>query len=101
MILTNDISVFFLKVCSSKKNLQFHILSRHTPDDKKPWRCTRCPKGFISKLKLEEHVNGVHLGLKPNTCEMCGATFSHNANKLTHIKTVHMGGPKRQKRVIK
>ena len=86
----NNLSFINFQVCNSKKALKLHILTIHTPDHLKPWRCSRCTKGFTEKGRLADHMN-VHLGIKPHNCEQCGQSFSNDSNKRAHIKSVHMG----------
>jgi KRAB domain-containing zinc finger protein len=78
------------KVCNSMRYLKHHIRSQHTPDALKPFRCSKCSKGFVEKSRLEDHMN-IHLGLKPYSCEKCPLSFSNTSNRVAHIKSVHMG----------
>ena len=49
-----------------------------------------CNKGFITKSKLEDHMN-IHLGLKPHVCKYCGTGFADVANKRMHERCAHEG----------
>ena len=85
--------------------LSQHIHSRHTPEEKKKYKCEcqpDCPKdcklhcnpvkGFLYKQKLEDHLN-MHLGIKPYTCNLgCSdVAFANKCNLSAHIRSFHKG----------
>ena len=37
----------------------------------KKFQCSHCPNMFASPQGLREHVDGTHLGIKPNKCDIC------------------------------
>ena len=41
------------------------------------------------KYKLEEHINGTHLGLKPYKCELCGFCTAYRNVHNEHKKVAH------------
>ena len=49
--------------------LKLHILSAHTADEEKPFRCKDCGKGFALKIRLDEHIMSVHTKEKPYICK--------------------------------
>lgn len=44
----------------------------HKPDSDKPHKCTECGKGFFKLYDLQRHFTGIHSGLKPFQCHLCG-----------------------------
>ena len=40
---------------------QYHLLSKHTPENQKPYHCKVCNKGFIKSEALKEH-GYIHTG---------------------------------------
>ena len=80
----------------SVKQMRRHFLSKHTENDKKPYKCEVCGKGFIGKEVLTLHMN-THTGNKPFTCDICGKGFADRNNLRVHIRA-HKG-IKRQKKV--
>ena len=84
--------------CGKKFNeifLKTHIITSHTDDSLKPYRCTNCPKGFAQANKLKTHMN-IHAGIKPYTCKHCPSNFANQSNKIMHEKVAH-GGYERSK----
>ena len=73
----------------NKSQMRKHMLQIHTENDKKPFICELCGKGFINKQKLKYHMN-THTGNKPFVCDLCGTGFAHKANMRVHIKA-HKG----------
>ena len=51
--------------------------------------CQECEKSFPCQSKLDTHVNGVHLNLKPFRCEKCDATFKRKEALKKHEDTIH------------
>ena len=49
--------------------------------------CPYCHKFFAAKLN--RHINGVHLKLRPYRCNFCDATFTQAGNRATHMGSVH------------
>ena len=74
----------------SDKRMRRHVMSKHTSNDEKPFKCTLCPKGFLTKTTLIEHVN-THTGERPNICSFCGIGFVNHSNRRMHERTVHLG----------
>ena len=72
------------------KMYQNHIISMHTPEEMKPYRCQYCKKGFARSHQLKEHEN-IHTNLKPHKCKYCDARFNQQTNRAAHEKTIHMG----------
>merc|ERR1719295_557549 len=76
--------------------LKFHKKS-HMPDDQMPYKCSFCSKGFIQRNKLNDHEN-MHRGEKPHKCEQCNVAYTDKANLNAHIRSVHLGIKRKQKR---
>lgn len=49
-----------------------------------PHVCSRCPKKFPYRHKLEHHFNTVHRGIKAFACNQCGKHFSDKSNLSKH-----------------
>ena len=50
-----------------------------------------CGKAFVSPSKLQQHIDAVHLGLKPHACSHCEATFAQAGDLKRHMSSVHLG----------
>ncbi|CAH0404147.1 unnamed protein product [Chilo suppressalis] len=82
-----------------KAHLRVHENALKTPKNpsKKlalvPLPCEQCGANFVTRSKLQAHVNRVHLGLKYNkniVCEVCGKKCTSNASLKYHQRT-HTG----------
>ena len=51
--------------------------------------CNDCGAAFSLTSVLNNHINTVHLNKKKFICEQCGLEFSMSGNLKTHIKSVH------------
>ena len=53
--------------------------------------CEHCNKPFDSKRRLEEHINGKHLGLKPLQCDLsqCEFATAYSSILAEHKKVAH------------
>ena len=69
--------------------MKMHIMSKHTPDDQKKFKCEFCVKGFAMKIQLTDHRH-IHTGEKPYKCKFCSACFASKGNHLAHQKS-HLG----------
>ena len=79
--------------CGKKFNdsfLKTHIITVHTDDSLKPYKCSICPKGFAQQNKLQVHMN-IHAGIKPFTCQYCPRSFADQGNMRMHERVVHEG----------
>ena len=69
------------------RNSIVYILSK-PPSGKRLYSCPYCGK-LANKTHLKEHVNTVHLKLRPFTCQHCGKTFGKKYNMLCHVRKYH------------
>ena len=46
------------------KKLKRHVMTMHTENDEKKFKCIQCGKGFIDKYRLQEHIK-LHSRVKP------------------------------------
>ena len=51
--------------------------------------CIECEAHFKNKSQLENHINSVHLKIKPFRCDSCDSSFAYKRNLTSHIRTVH------------
>ncbi|XP_063371908.1 zinc finger protein 723-like isoform X1 [Cydia amplana] len=61
---------------------------RHTGD--RPFKCTECPKGFVTATLLREHRDIVHARLRKYRCPECPKTFLHQSSVYVH-RAIHTG----------
>ena len=64
-----------------------HIASVH--EEKKPWYCFQCERGFISNSILKLHFESEHEGKNLYMCPKCNSDFSQKVNLKRHMETVH------------
>merc|ERR1712150_197462 len=55
----------------------------------KDFQCDQCEYRANSTHTINNHVNAVHLKLKPYSCTECETKFSHESTLKLHIKSVH------------
>ena len=48
------------ETANSRITLTNHIYARHTPENKKPFQCQHCSRGFAQKAHLHIHCEKVH-----------------------------------------
>jgi len=51
----------------SKGNMRSHVLHQHTAQADMPFKCGLCPKGFVDRMKYQDHMN-THTGERRDTC---------------------------------
>ena len=49
-------------------------------DEKKPYDCEHCHKGFDEEEHFKSHIETVHEGKKPYKCEHCHEKFDEEQN---------------------
>ena len=84
---------FKCEVCGAdfkrKYHLQVHNKNVHS-DATKSFKCDKCDYASNELRWLKNHINAVHLGLRPFKCETCGSTFTQKPHLITHMKNVHL-----------
>lgn len=91
---------FTCEVCQAiytkKGSLNHHIIKmNHTTEKQKSVLrlakpCKQCGKVFGTGVKLQRHMNQVHIKEKKMTCQFCGKGFDDKSNLRQHIQT-HTG----------
>ena len=83
----NEVPCAVCGVIITKSKMARHIAQKHTAMEDRKFKCTFCPKAFISSKGLKDHVN-THTGEKPYICKFCGkgsASFgSHRGHERSH-----------------
>ncbi|KAL9703861.1 hypothetical protein quinque_007379 [Culex quinquefasciatus] len=70
---------------SLSKHMKHHTKHIHSysHEDKKPFSCQYCSKGFTQKCNLEKHER-VHTGEKPFRCNICFKSFAQSGYLVIH-----------------
>ncbi|XP_063545030.1 zinc finger protein 723-like [Cydia strobilella] len=53
------------------------------------YRCPQCPKTFLRQSSIYKH-RLIHTGEKPYECSICSKAFTQSGSLTTHVKYVHM-----------
>lgn len=69
----------------STSNLKRHMFQHEKPQ----FQCNECDRAFHTEFLLKNHVDDVHLGIKPYVCNICGKAFGHRKKLTVHLKGVH------------
>ena len=86
----NDIQCEECGWVGPKRRMKRHMDQKHTSNDKRPYICKECGKGFSTSTNFKDHQN-IHLGLKPHKCPVCLQGFASNATMYGHLRGVHKG----------
>jgi len=65
-----------------------HMTAKHGAEDKRPFFCSTCQKGFMSSQSYQTHMNG-HTGERPFKCKFCDRSFADSSNRSKHMKQAH------------
>ena len=82
----SDCSANF-RLPSEMKN---HVMRVHEKTEK-PYACTLCPEKYWRPGRLKEHMNGVHLNIKPFKCNECDFASAYSSTLSGHVKAMHNG----------
>ena len=52
-----------------------------------------CGKSFATARTINFHIETIHSGDNPYSCEYCGKSFNRSGNRNTYVETVHKTGP--------
>ncbi|XP_015178590.1 PREDICTED: gastrula zinc finger protein XlCGF8.2DB-like [Polistes dominula] len=79
--------------CNNNDNRTYssiRLSSRHIKnDDKKPFRCHKCGRGFTLKRNMDRHVN-YECGHEPRfQCPYCGLRSKQTSPVYAHIRKKH------------
>ncbi|CAB0044959.1 unnamed protein product [Trichogramma brassicae] len=72
------------KSATTQRFLTFHVLISTWP-----FHCAKCPRAFILKCSMEQHVNKKHNRPKPFRCDSCDTAFGCEKSLKKHIDCVH------------
>ncbi|GAB0087630.1 hypothetical protein DMENIID0001_019610 [Sergentomyia squamirostris] len=67
------------------KDLNQHSYTEH-PD---PFLCESCPRSFVTKELLYNHVSSTHISTIPLKCEICGRICYGKVRLKRHLQKVH------------
>ncbi|XP_015601963.1 zinc finger protein 2 homolog [Cephus cinctus] len=77
------------KVFVDKEFYQKHR-NVHDPECWDTHKCTLCNRSFRDNVRLKEHHQSIHEGVKPHQCDVCGRTFHRLSNMRAH-RIKHFG----------
>jgi len=59
--------------------------------------CPHCGMKVRNNTDILKHVKGVHLSLRPYSCDVCGKTFSYEQAMMVHKANIHAAAPPKPK----
>ncbi|GAB0094668.1 hypothetical protein DMENIID0001_099900 [Sergentomyia squamirostris] len=65
-------------------------LVTHIPDTEKTFKCPQCSKAFARNSMLKQHVNHTHEELNKQVCEICAKVFTSKYTYKIHMSN-HLG----------
>ena len=71
-----------------KRELNRHVINKHTPNHAKPFKCRYCDYGAATKSIVQRHEY-THSSTKPYQCTMCTYQTSYKYILKKHLKKVH------------
>ncbi|XP_023288634.1 zinc finger protein 271-like [Orussus abietinus] len=77
------------KVFVDKEFYQKHR-NVHDPECWDKYKCKLCNRSFRDNVRLKEHHQSIHEGIKPHQCDICGRTFHRLSNMRVH-RAKHFG----------
>ena len=81
----NFVKCEFCNIAVTKQAAANHRRS-HLKPQPKSFKCTTEDCAYItdSDYKLKQHIDGIHLQLRPFKCDICHAAFKRSAHLATH-----------------
>ena len=64
--------------------------SKHLQQKGEKLTCKLCNFKVAGKVFLNDHINGVHLGVKPHKCQKCDFTTAYSSAFYLHMKKIHV-----------
>ena len=84
----------FFKAASG---LSRHMREAHTEGHLKRFVCEICSKGFEYKNAFDDHLD-MHAGIKRHACKYCDLKFSSFGTAAGHMRSVHLGKKRKNKK---
>ncbi|XP_048002862.1 zinc finger protein 528-like [Leguminivora glycinivorella] len=86
--------VWYCQECSlhfpNRPQYKKHLLGlKHTPREQYKFECEVCNKRFLQKRWLDDHMDGIHLGLKKYSCDRCDSSYGSFSSLRRHIARDH------------
>ena len=73
-----------------KKHVTIHEgLKDNSSSKQKQFECNDCHKIYKAKMKVIDHINKVHRGLKNHECAKCKKVFGYQENLKKHHDSAH------------
>ncbi|XP_046604399.1 zinc finger protein 2 homolog isoform X1 [Neodiprion virginianus] len=88
-----DVTVYKCVACPKVfVDQQFYQKHRnvHDPECWDKFKCTLCNRSFRDRVRLKEHNQSVHEGVRPHQCDVCGRMFHRSSNMKAH-RMKHFG----------
>ena len=73
----------------NKSLLRNHRNYHHMKGDTKHYSCNKCEFVGDSKDKIVQHVNQVHLNLRPFKCSICKSDYKRKEHLKIHLEDIH------------
>eukprot|EP01083_Nonionella_stella_P020350 56425_1 len=83
------------KYFRQKRELNRHIINKHTPNHEKPFKCRFCKYGAATKSIVQRHEY-THSTTKPYRCNQCNYQTSYKYILKKHVNKVHNGEEKEE-----
>uniref|UniRef100_A0A1B0GNT5 C2H2-type domain-containing protein n=1 Tax=Phlebotomus papatasi TaxID=29031 RepID=A0A1B0GNT5_PHLPP len=90
-------NVFKCTKCDSKgfltaNGLNLHILNTHAPPELHKYKCTKCPRTFMTASRLKSHqISHLDDKEKKFKCPKCDKAFALNSIMQQHVRNSHDG----------
>ena len=68
------------KLFQCKQSLDYHKISKHSPNIPKSHSCNICNKSFIAKVTLDSHIKYKHSDDRLFECKKCDSKFKQKKN---------------------